>query len=225
MENYSLQSNEVVLFKADVYNGIRVVLTNLNLVLIKRIQRLFKKDEFEVSIFQKENIKIYNEITQIKQKEASVEVFLISKEIKIDFYSRNEAHKFVNSVYELLTNKTITTRGADKVKRAIHLVDDTLGINTVDTVKNVMENGIIGSIFGGINKKSKSKENSTVNETVEIAKDIIGATATNAASHNKEENNNFDKKIENIKKLKELLDAEIITQEEFDSKKKEILGL
>lgn len=35
----------------------------------------------------------------------------------------------------------------------------------------------------------------------------------------------FDQQIETLKKLKELLDAGILTQEEFDKKKKEIMGL
>ena len=34
-----------------------------------------------------------------------------------------------------------------------------------------------------------------------------------------------DKQIEMVKKLKELLDAGIINQEEFDTKKKEIMNL
>ena len=35
----------------------------------------------------------------------------------------------------------------------------------------------------------------------------------------------FDEQIEAVKKLKELMDAEILTQEEFNVKKKEIMGL
>ena len=46
-----------------------------------------------------------------------------------------------------------------------------------------------------------------------------------AASKTTETTEDYNEKIENVKKLKELLDAGILTQEEFDSKKKEILGL
>lgn len=35
----------------------------------------------------------------------------------------------------------------------------------------------------------------------------------------------FDEQIEQLKKLKELVDAGILTQEEFDVKKREIMGL
>ena len=35
----------------------------------------------------------------------------------------------------------------------------------------------------------------------------------------------FDEQIENLKKLKELVDMGVLTQEEFEAKKKEIMGL
>ena len=35
----------------------------------------------------------------------------------------------------------------------------------------------------------------------------------------------FDEQIETLKKLKELVDLGVLTQEEFDAKKKEIMGL
>lgn len=38
-------------------------------------------------------------------------------------------------------------------------------------------------------------------------------------------NSSFDQQVENLKKLKELLDSGILTEEEFNKKKKEILGL
>lgn len=226
MENYSLQANEVLLYKGEAYNGVEILLTNLNLVVIKKTQRLFKKGQVETFVYSKDDIKIYNDVPQVKQKESSVEIFLTLEEIKVDFYSRTEAHKFVNAVYELLTGKSTTTRGAEKVKSAIKLVDNTLGINTMDTVKNVMEKGIAGSILGGVGKKvGIGTKASAIKETVGVAKDIIGTTATITASKTTETTEDYNEKIENVKKLKELLDAGILTQEEFDSKKKEILGL
>jgi hypothetical protein len=47
----------------------------------------------------------------------------------------------------------------------------------------------------------------------------------NEANSETIENNNEIDPYEEVKKLKELLDMEIISQEEFDSKKKELLGL
>lgn len=51
------------------------------------------------------------------------------------------------------------------------------------------------------------------------------AQGLNNTAAPKQESSNFDEQIANLKKLKELVDAGILTQEEFDIKKKEILGL
>lgn len=226
MENYSLQANEVLLYKGEAYNGLEIMLTNLNLIIVKKTQKLFKKAQVETFVYSKDDIKVYNEIPQVKQKESSVEIFLSLEEIKVDFYSRAEARKFVNSVYELLTGKSITTRGAEKVKSAIKLVDTTLGIDTIDTVKNAMENGIAGSLLGGIGKKVGIKSKSSViKESVNVAKDVIGTATTITATQTIEKTEDYNEKIENVKKLKELLDVGILTQEEFDEKKKQLLDL
>lgn len=44
-------------------------------------------------------------------------------------------------------------------------------------------------------------------------------------SSNPSSSMSFDKQIETLKKLKELVDMGVLTQEEFDAKKKEIMGL
>ena len=36
MENYSLQANEVLLYKGEAYNGLEIMLTNLNLIIVKK---------------------------------------------------------------------------------------------------------------------------------------------------------------------------------------------
>ena len=81
MENYSLQANEVLLYKGEAYNGIEILLTNLNLIVIKKTQRIFKKAEVETFVYSKDDIKVYNNVPQVKQKEASVEIFLTLEEI------------------------------------------------------------------------------------------------------------------------------------------------
>lgn len=226
MENYSLQANEVLLYKGEINNGIEIILTNLNLVVVKKIQKFFKKVQVKTFVYSKDDIKIYNDIPQVKQKESSVEIFLTSEEIEVEFCSRTEAHKFVNIVYELLTGKSMVERGAEKIKNAIKLVDDTLGFDTMDTVKNVMENGIAGSLLGGIGKKvGKKNKSSAIKETGSVAKDVMGAVATITASRTIQKAEDYNEKIENVKKLKELLDEGILTQDEFDEKKKQLLEL
>jgi membrane protease subunit (stomatin/prohibitin family) len=56
---------------------------------------------------------------------------------------------------------------------------------------------------------------------------IFGMNIAQAIGNNAQPKNSmsFDEQIETLKKLKELLDAGILTQEEFDNKKREIMGM
>ena len=226
MDNYSLQANEVSLYKGKAADGIEIMLTNLNLVVVKKTPRFFKKDEVETFVYSKDDIKMYNGVPQVKQKESLVEIFLTSEELKVEFPSRTEAHKFVSAAHELLTGKKTTVRGAEKIKSAIELVDNTLGINSVDAVKSVMEKGIVGSIFGGIGKKAKTQsKTAAAKETVDLGKEVIGTVAMISTSKTEAKTEDYNEKIETVKKLKELADAGILTQEEFEEKKKQLLDL
>lgn len=229
MKNYSLKPNESVLYQCNACDNVEVILTNLNLVLIKTTKKLFQKNQIAVDVYPKENIKIYNGVPQIKQKDCSVEIYLTSTEEKIKFLSKRDVHKFVNAVFELLTGKSIATRGAQKIKNAVVLVDNTLGINTVDTVKNVIENGVAGGVLGVLGKtvKKSSKGTNTVNKVLDVTKDILGTTETisNTPQIESKSSADYKEQIETIKKMKDLLDAGVLTQEEFEAKKKEILGL
>ena len=118
-------------------------------------------------------------------------------------------------------------RGAAKVKDGINLVDDTLGFSTVDTVKGVIENGVIGSIFGGIEKKkSRTKKISGKSDTIkESAKKSLQSGVDALQQKNAEKNiNEYNKQLDSLKKLKDLVDKGVLTEEEFEKKKKEILG-
>ena len=217
MENYSLQTNEVLLYEANAYYGIRVLLTNINLVLVKTTQKMFKKEQVEIFVYPNENIKIYNDIPQVKQKDMKVAIFLTTEEVEINFPTRLEAHKFVNAVNELLTGKSMTTRGAEKVRGAIDLVDNALGINTVDTVKNVIENGVAGGLLGGIGKKVVGKgKASLLSGVANVAKGLVSGS---------EEPETKADPFEEIKKFAELKEMGIISEEEFAEKKKELLGM
>lgn len=54
---------------------------------------------------------------------------------------------------------------------------------------------------------------------------VFTPPVNNAPVHSAPAAPSFDEKVEKLSKLKSLLDADIITQEEFDSKKKQILDL
>ena len=109
------------------------------------------------------------------------------------------------------------------------MVDDTLGINTVETVKGVLENGIAGTFLGGFKKKNPPATNITntkasiVKDVVDVAKEVVQQTRSNETD--KKVQLTYDEQFEALSKMKSLLDAGILTQEEFDAKKKEILGL
>ena len=54
---------------------------------------------------------------------------------------------------------------------------------------------------------------------------VQGLNPQNASQIDQAKKMSFDEQIETLKKLKDLLDAGILTQEEFDAKKKEIMVL
>lgn len=233
MENYMLQPDEVVLFQGNVTLGrqngsTELILTNLFLVFIIRPKKLFSKIQATVEKYPVGEIKIYDDIPQIKQTGASVEIFLTSGEFVVGFYSTFEAKKFVNSALRLLTGKTMSERGADKFKNALGLEDDALGIDTVGTAKNVLENGIARTLLGGFGKKSArlAKPSSTVGEVVEIAKEVIkNDNAPQSSIPVIAPSIPTDEQLEMLKKLKELVDMDVPTQDEFEAKKKQLLGL
>lgn len=244
MERYQLQPDETVLYEGEVIKvdkykkasfmdsfstppTTELLLTNKNIVLTTRTKKMFAKEQINVEVLSLADIKIYDNMPQIKQNKINVEIYLTSEEIYFDFRSKHEAAKFYQIAIQTLTGKSLATRGAEKVKGGIGLVDDTLGISTVDTVKGVLENGLAGTLFSGFKKSkpmtSKNSNSSTAKEVAEIAKGVIKETRSN--NSDKKEQLTYEEQIDALNKMKALLDAGILTQEEFDAKKKEILGL
>lgn len=233
MENYKLLSNESVLYKGDVSLSSRkggtaeLILTNLNVVLmIKSKKSFFANIETEVEVYPVDTIKVYEGEPQLKQSDVELEIFFTTDEIKVSFNSKMELMKFKLTATKLITGKSIQERGADKVKGAINLVNNTLGVDTVQTVKGVFENGIVGSVLGGFGKKSASPAKAMISKAG-IAKEAIGLADDfvykDSASKTEVNKLSYEKQLEAVKKFKELLDVGVISQEEFDAKKKEIL--
>ena len=75
--------------------------------------------------------------------------------------------------------------------------------------------------------KSGSGFNASELVTSIVAAEIEPKKSIHTAKQTKNENTNSinDDQIETIKKLKDLLDSGVLSQEEFDTKKKEILNL
>jgi hypothetical protein len=146
----------------------------------------------------------------------------------LNFDSKFAAYKFATAANKLITGKSVSERGAEKVKGAVSLIDKTLGISTVGTIKSVVENGVVGTVFGGLGKKSqvKTKGSNTITEMLGVTKGLIDKKTIE--EHPKVEATpamSVENQIETLKKLKDLLDTGIITQEEFDAKKKQIMQL
>lgn len=133
-----------------------LVLTNINLVFINIKKKTFEKEEVTVLEYPVDSVKMYEGMPQIKFKGAAVEIYLLDREIEFEFLSKIEAMKFNSATTKLLTGTTAAQRNAKKVKETIELVDDTLGIDSVQATGNVIKNGIAGSIAGAFGKVGKA---------------------------------------------------------------------
>lgn len=157
MENYKLREDEVLLYKGDIEmsdkkDNTQLLLTNINIVFITKTKKIFQEESVDVISFPIEDIKMYEGVPQVKTKSNNVEIYLKSGEKEFAFDSKNELHKFVSAINKLLTGKSGTERNAEKVKKAIDLVNDTLGIDVLKCSTNVTKNNLVGSIIGSIGK-------------------------------------------------------------------------
>lgn len=230
MGNYALQSDEVVIYKnecrlIDENVMAELILTNFSVVIIKKAKKLFEEEQVAIEAYPIDEIKIYNDIPQIKQNGSHVEIFFTGEEIAVDLISKNEVSKFINKALELLTGKNRVKRASDKVKSVIGVVDDTLGINSVEALKNVAGKSLGGAVFG-IGKKilTKAIGAGSPTEAPGVASDSLGKEAHNPKIEVKTAGS-VDNLVEVLKKWKDLMDAGVITNDEFETKKKQILGL
>ncbi len=148
MEHYNLREDEVVLYKGNVtmldkQQPTQLLLTNLNFVFITKNA---DEESVETVIFPIEEVKIYEGIPQIKSKDSFVEIYFKTTEKEFAFESKSELHKFVSAATNLLTGKSGAERNAEKVKGAIGLVNDTLGVDIVKATGDVIKNGVGGAI-------------------------------------------------------------------------------
>lgn len=66
---------------------------------------------------------------------------------------KKQAKEFVQAVYKQLTGKSAYERNAEKVEHAIGVIDKTLGIDTVQSIKDIFTNGIGNVLPFGKHKK------------------------------------------------------------------------
>ena len=163
MENYDLKEDEVVLFKGNVaFNNnnqqVRLILTNENVVFISPINSEKQDETVKTEIFPVDGVKVYQGVPQVKVNSTNVEIYFKTGEKEFVFQSKNDMHQFIGQINKLITGKSGAERNAEKVKSAITLVNDTLGVDIVKSTGEVAKNGIAGSvtaIFGKIGKAGK----------------------------------------------------------------------
>lgn len=218
MKHYALQPDEVVLYQNDLAlkdqprkSKLTFVLTNLYFVFITTTKKIIK-EEVQVDAFAVETVKIYQDKPWIIQKNNEVELYFKGAEKSLIFPSKGEAHKFVLTSMKLLTGKSAFFRGVDKTKKTIAEVDEALGIDTVSTATAIATKG--ASLWF---KNKKGTE--TTKEVFKFTDGIL------RRKESKQIAPPADEQLEAVKKLKLLLDENVITQEEFETKKKEILNL
>lgn len=227
MNEYQLKPDEILLYEGAILRaGIKgyttnLILTDKNIVFEMTEKKIFGKGNILVESFPITDIKQYNEEPQVKCKGSEVTIFLTESEEQITFAGKIEALKFTNKAVEAATGNKLSARGAQKVRGAIGVVDSALGIDTVNTVVNVLENGIGGTaskLLGGTMKKNK------------LMGGVLGAVSGLKREEESKESMpakntlSYEEQIETLKRFKELLYTGIISQEEFDKKKKEIMG-
>lgn len=158
MGNFELLSDEVVLYEGVVSSNqhkgsLLITLTSQKIVLEKE-KGLLKKNRELVDIIELVTVKFYNDAVQIKQKGSDVEVQTTAGNVTFTFSGMIEAGKFKGKIVNAATGTTLAKRVSDKTKSAFEMVDETLGLDTRDTIKSVLEQGVKGVIINGIGKKN-----------------------------------------------------------------------
>ncbi len=117
--------------------------------------------------------------------------------------------RIVMAQKNIIAGETLQTISLENINDITFKSGIILGVMTIDTIKEVFN--------VGLGKQSAQKINAKVIEVLETLKikksqGIKDAAATVSAA-------------DEIKKYKELLDMNVITQEEFETKKKQLLGM
>lgn len=146
----------VVGYKIESKNSINVFFTlTSKRMIFKQEKGLFKKKLDVIDIINLEEIKIYNDEVQSKQKSDTIYIQSINKNFSISLSGIIEAKKVNTKIINAVTGTTTIKRGSNKIKNAFELVDDTLGFDPRNVVKGIIENGVKGTIVNGIRKKEK----------------------------------------------------------------------
>lgn len=163
MNSYKFDQDEVLLFRGDAYVAdstsclYRLIVTNKYIVLIPYNNAYEEKTDYIERKYPLSDIKIFEEQPQIKFYNDTVEVYLLNEVLVLLIQDKKQAKEFSAAIFKQLTGKSAYERNTEKVGHAIGVIDKTFGINTVQSVKEILTDGI-GSkfnIFGKLGKKKK----------------------------------------------------------------------
>jgi hypothetical protein len=168
MSDIKVEKDEVILFNESVFHDgfnldLDLTLTNKRInfsgirVTKTGFLKLTKVEEPINEDIKLEDIKIYNNDPQLTQKNDSVFIQTINKNFTITFDNFLKARQFITKVIDILTESKMLDRGLEKTNKTINKIDNVLGVNTRNTIKGVIENGLVGSIFKGIKGKKNKK--------------------------------------------------------------------
>lgn len=165
MENYILQENETILFRGSAIllpNGKSskkeeeqdVLLTNLNIVFISKIKKLFRTVS-EVSVFSVSDVKIYDESIQIIRRKSIVDIYLKSREVFADFKKEKYAKEFCDKALKLISGHSKFVRSVKKTQKIINETNEALDIDVIDVAKNTAAVACNIAISAGTSKEAK----------------------------------------------------------------------
>ena len=133
----------------------------------------------------------------------------------MDFASKNEAKTFTDQIFKLLTGENKFVRNVLKVKKSITETTDALHIDIAKVAKTTVEVGVKTAVIIANVAETPNKVTKVIGN---VANQYIATKNTNAPKLLPDNN-----QVERLAKLKELLDSEAITQEEYEKLKKEII--
>ena len=157
MKNYELNQDEILLHEStitsDNYKGVLQFTLTSQRIILEKEKGIFKKEIELLDIISLADIKFYNEEAQIKNKGCNIDIQTKVKNLTLIFSGLIEAKKVTNKLIDAATGTTLAKRVSDKTKAAFNIVDETLGFDTRETIKGVLENGVKGTLLNGIRKK------------------------------------------------------------------------
>ena len=128
------------------------------------------KTDYEERKIPLSEIKVFEGQPQVKFYNETIELYLMNEVFAIIIQDKKQAKEFVSTINKQLTGKSAYERNTEKVGKAIGVIDKAFGINTVESMKEIITNGI-GSkinIFGKLGKKSNDKSKNKSEKTSDV---------------------------------------------------------